>query len=116
MNKNGLPEYEDFILTFSEYQKAARYTAIYPSAAEIIYPALGLAGEAGEVANKVKKMIRDNKLDRAGVASELGDCMWYIASLATDLGLDLDDIAHDNLLKLYNRKINNTIQGSGDER
>jgi NTP pyrophosphatase (non-canonical NTP hydrolase) len=59
-------------------------TAIYPSTAAILYPALGLAGEAGEVANKVKKIIRDNAFDRGGIAAELGDCLWYIAALARD--------------------------------
>ena len=103
------------------YQKVAITTAIYPREQAIIYPTLGLTGEAGEVANKVKKIIRDgsNKNDDSMVSeikSEIGDCLWYIAVLASDIGVKLSDIASDNLEKLANRKKNNTIHGSGDTR
>ena len=103
------------------YQKVALTTAIYPREQAIIYPTLGLTGEAGEVANKVKKIIRDgsNKNDDSMVSeikSEIGDCLWYIAVLADDIGCKLSDIANANLIKLANRKEKGTIHGSGDKR
>jgi len=87
------------------YQKVALTTAIYPREQAIIYPTLGLTGEAGEVANKVKKIIRDgsNKNDDSMVSeikSEIGDCLWYIAVLADDIGCKLSDIGNINLIKL----------------
>ena len=101
---------------FRSYQLSASSTAIYPDNYKILYPALGLAGEAGEVANKVKKMIRDNNFDRQGIAAELGDVLWYVAALYRDLNLDLHDIAFQNLEKLYGRKARGTLGGSGDKR
>ena len=106
---------------FDMYQKVAKTTAIYPREQAIIYPTLGLTGEAGEVANKVKKIIRDgtdkNNEDMVqAISSEIGDCLWYIAVLADDIGFKLSDIANINLEKLANRKKNGTIQGSGDNR
>ena len=103
------------------YQKVALTTAIYPREQAIIYPTLGLTGEGGEVANKVKKIIRDgsNKNDNSMVSeikSEIGDCLWYIAVLADDIGCKLSDIANTNLIKLANRKEKGTIRGSGDKR
>ncbi len=103
------------------YQKVALTTAIYPREQAIIYPTLGLTGEAGEVANKVKKIIRDgsNSKDEGlvqAISSEIGDCLWYIAVLASDIGVKLSDIASDNLVKLEKRKEKGTIHGSGDDR
>ena len=103
------------------YQKVALTTAIYPREQAIIYPTLGLTGEAGEVANKVKKIIRDgsNKNDDSMVSeikSEIGDCLWYIAVLANDFNIKLSDIASANLEKLEKRKQKGTIHGSGDNR
>ena len=103
------------------YQKVALTTAIYPREQAIIYPTLGLTGEAGEVANKVKKIIRDgsNKNDDSMVSeikSEIGDCLWYIAVLANDFDIKLSDIASTNIEKLALRQKNNTIHGSGDDR
>ena len=103
------------------YQQVAKTTAIYPREQAIIYPTLGLTGEAGEVANKVKKIIRDgsNKNDEGLVqdlSAEIGDCLWYIAVLADDIGIKLSDIASSNLIKLENRKKKGTIHGSGDKR
>ena len=103
------------------YQQVAKTTAIYPREQAIIYPTLGLTGEAGEVANKVKKIIKDgsNKNDDRMVSeikSEIGDCLWYIAVLADDIGCKLSDIANLNLIKLANRKEKGTIHGSGDNR
>jgi len=103
------------------YQKVALTTAIYPREQAIIYPTLGLTGEAGEVANKVKKIIRDgsDKNDDSLVSeikSEIGDCLWYIAVLASDFNIKLSDIASSNLEKLEKRKQKGTIHGSGDDR
>ena len=103
------------------YQKVALTTAIYPREQAIIYPTLGLTGEAGEVANKVKKIIRDgsNSKDEklvSEIKSEIGDCLWYIAVLANDFNIKLSDIASTNLIKLENRKEKGTIRGSGDQR
>ena len=103
-------------MTLSSYQKVAASTAIYPTQHAITYPALGLAGEAGEVANKVKKIIRDGKLDKSSLGAEIGDCLWYIAALCRDLNLDLGEIAKANLEKLQDRKARGTLKGSGDKR
>ena len=103
------------------YQQVAKQTAIYPREQAIIYPTLGLTGEAGEVANKVKKIIRDddNKINKGlvqEISAEIGDCLWYISVLADDIGIKLSDIANANLIKLANRKKKGTIHGSGDTR
>ena len=103
------------------YQKVALTTAIYPREQAIIYPTLGLTGEAGEVANKVKKIIRDdgfknNEIMVQEISAEIGDCLWYISVLADDIGCKLSDIANTNLIKLENRKKKGTIKGSGDKR
>jgi NTP pyrophosphatase (non-canonical NTP hydrolase) len=103
------------------YQKVAKSTAIYPREQAIIYPTLGLTGEAGEVANKVKKIIRDgtNKNNEdlvQEISAEIGDCLWYISVLADDIGCKLSDIANNNLIKLAKRKEKGTIHGSGDNR
>ena len=103
------------------YQQVAKQTAIYPREQAIIYPTLGLTGEAGEVANKVKKIIRDgtNKNNEnlvQEISAEIGDCLWYISVLADDIGCKLSDIANANLVKLANRKKKGTIHGSGDKR
>ena len=108
-------------LTFDSYQKQAKETAIYPKSAGVMYPALGLTGEAGEVANKVKKIVREgyekSPADwREQIASELGDVLWYCAALASDLGLSLGKIATENANKLSSRKKRGTIGGSGDNR
>jgi len=103
------------------YQNVALTTAIYPREQAIIYPTLGLTGEAGEVANKVKKIIRDGSDSKdeklvSEIKAEIGDCLWYIAVLADDFDIKLSDIASTNIEKLANRKKNNTIHGSGDTR
>ena len=103
-------------MTFDEYQDKASATAIYKAEHQVIYPALGMAGEAGEVADKVKKILRDGNFDREGLAKEIGDVLWYIAALSRDLNLSLTDIAEGNLKKLYARKEKGTLQGSGDNR
>jgi NTP pyrophosphatase (non-canonical NTP hydrolase) len=109
-------------LDLSEYQQRSRETAVYPDAGEnLTYPALGLCGEAGEVAEKVKKAIRDDGGElteerREALAAELGDVLWYLAQLATEARLDLDAIAEENITKLLSRKERNVLQGSGDTR
>jgi len=108
--------YKNKDMSLNEYQNAAAKTAMYKTAHQILYPALGLAGEAGEVANKVKKMLRDNDFDRDAIVAEVGDVLWYIAALSRDLNVSLQDIALGNIEKLYGRKERGTLQGSGDTR
>ncbi|MHC4297948.1 MAG: nucleoside triphosphate pyrophosphohydrolase family protein [Planctomycetota bacterium] len=141
------------INTFDQYQEAAALTAIYPKDAGVLYPALGLAGEVGEVAakvadgppslprgflgeeelclrmaahageacNQVKKIIRDDDCDctpkrTAAIAKEIGGVLWYCAALATDLGLNLGDIARGNIEILVSRQERGTLKGDGDNR
>ena len=109
-------------LDFQLYQERCRATARYPDAgANPIYPTLGLCGEAGEVADKVKKVLRDRHGSFsseviADLQLELGDVLWYVAQLATELGLELEQIAQSNLDKLASRAARNVIEGSGDRR
>ena len=135
MSRTGLmPEHEQalqdevngwlerrYAMDFNSYQRIAKTTAIYPATHKILYPALGLAGEAGEVANKVKKLVRDGtsslpKEWKEQIGSEIGDVLWYCAVLADDLGISLGKIASENETKLQNRKNKGTLQGSGDTR
>lgn len=106
-------------MELNEYQQKALETAIYP--APIIYPALGMCGEAGEVADKVKKILRDNnseftKEKKAEIAKEIGDVLWYCATLSNDLGYCLDEIAEINYQKLHSRQLRGKLGGSGDNR
>jgi NTP pyrophosphatase (non-canonical NTP hydrolase) len=101
-------------LSLDEYQERVMTTAIYKD--KILYTALGLCGEAGEVAEKIKKWLRDGELDDIELAKELGDVMWYVAALSNDLGYDLSEIAEMNLIKLQSRKARGTLQGNGDNR
>ena len=103
------------MMYLSQYQKQAAETAIYPKDKALEYLALGLVGEAGEVANKIKKVIRDGTSPN-NVRDELGDVLWYLAMLSTELGYSLDTIADKNLWKLANRKTRNVLGGSGDNR
>ncbi len=109
-------------MEFNEYQKLSRQTAVYPAIGKgFVYPALGLAGESGEVVEKVKKLFRDqagevNDDNRQAIAKELGDVLWYLAQLATELELSLDQVAQDNLAKLFSRQERGQLHGSGDER
>lgn len=108
-------------MTLNEYQSGTLTTALYPREYAIVYPTLGLNGEAGEVAEKVKKTIRDNGGEfsdefRRAIAMELGDVMWYAATLANDLGFTLDEIAAMNLEKLRSRARRNCLNGNGDNR
>ncbi len=109
-------------MEFQDYQQQSRRTAVYPEAGRnFVYPALGLCGEAGEVAEKLKKVLRDqdgqlSETTRAAVAAELGDVLWYVAQLASELELDLGAIAQANLDKLASRQQRGVLQGSGDQR
>ena len=108
-------------MDFQDYQQKARETAIYPREYSVLYPTLGLCGEAGEVAEKIKKVIRDNggeltEFDRMNIRKELGDVLWYVAQICSDLDLRLESIAVANVEKLRLRKENGTISGSGDDR
>jgi NTP pyrophosphatase (non-canonical NTP hydrolase) len=97
-------------------------TAIYPNIGNnFIYPTLGLCGESGEVAEKVKKIIRDDngiisEEKKELLKKELGDILWYISNLASELNLSLDNIAITNIEKLLNRQKRNVLSGSGDNR
>jgi|TARA_B110000285_G_scaffold223367_1_gene278799 NTP pyrophosphatase (non-canonical NTP hydrolase) len=102
-------------MTFDEYQEFARSTAIYPEDCKVVYPTLGLCGEAGEVAEKIKKHMRDGRT-LVGVGLELGDVLWYISALADDLGVTLEEIAQANVAKLSSRMERNKITGDGDNR
>lgn len=133
-------------MTFDEYQEAAARTAIYPAEARVFYPALGLTGEMGEVAEKIaeecpdgsmpilhmaahagkvanqaKKILRDDgggltPERRFAIGKEIGGVLWYCAALATDLGLNLDDIATENVAILASRATRGTLKGDGDDR
>ena len=108
-----LNQYQQFALTYRQSTTCGD--------SKIIYPTLGLSGEAGEVADKVKKVIRDNDSHftdelKHQIALELGDVLWYVSALASDLGYDLEDIAELNLTKLADRQKRDAIHGSGDNR
>ncbi|MCW3031537.1 MAG: hypothetical protein JWM66_1670 [Solirubrobacterales bacterium] len=108
-------------MELSEYQRLSRSTARYPRKEALTYPALGLAGEAGEFADHAKKVIRDDGGEvtpqrREAMAKELGDVLWYVAQLASELGLELEQVAQDNLDKLLSRQRRGVLSGSGDER
>ncbi|BAL99939.1 MULTISPECIES: nucleoside triphosphate pyrophosphohydrolase family protein [Caldilinea] len=110
------------VTTLNEYQRASRRTwSLIHTDHPITYPTLGLVNEAGEVAGKVKKIFRDkggviSPEDREALKQELGDVLWYLAQIATELGLELDEVASANLSKLYDRLERGTIRGDGDAR
>lgn len=103
-----------------EYQTLAKSTAKYPKSEGVLYCALGLCGESGEVADKLKRVYRDHGGDlesqRVEIARELGDVLWYVATLADELGFDLEEIADMNLDKLKSRLARDVITGQGDNR
>ena len=112
----------DELYHFDLYQDAAESTAVYPDKGDnLYYPALGLAGEAGEVCEKIKKIMRDQKghfteENVEDIAKELGDVLWYIATIATELNMSLAAVAEDNMEKLRDRMERGVIKGSGDNR
>jgi len=107
---------------FDDYQKQCKKTAVYPKIGKnFSYPTIGLMGEAGEVANKIKKLIRDDKgkinnVRRDEIKAEIGDMMWYTAQLSTELGIKFSDVFKANLEKLASRQKRGTLHGSGDKR
>lgn len=117
-------------MELNKYQSEALTTAIYPKAWAILYPALGLAGEAGEVCDKIKKIIRDGGYENIDqfdglwvtgeqgkeIAKEIGDVFWYLSVLAYELGYSLEDIARINIDKLRDRQKRGVLCGSGDNR
>ena len=109
-------------MELNHYQERARLTALYPNVGENpIYPTLGLSGEAGEVADKVKKVIRDkggvfDNASTEAIMLELGDVLWYIAQLSSELGFSLDSVAEANLSKLSSRAARGKLGGDGDKR
>jgi len=110
------------VMTAEFYEMKAGQTAIFPKYKALEYLALGLTSEAGEVAGKVKKLIRDGEdvegfeLKKIAIASEIGDVLWYCAMMANEVGVPLNDIMKDNLKKLHGRKVRGTLHGSGDNR
>lgn len=103
-------------MKFNEYQKKTGETAVYPEENAVEYLALGLNGEAGEVAEKIKKSIRDDKELGDDLRDEIGDCLWYIARLLDELGYNMSEAADANIDKLFDRKERGQLQGSGDDR
>jgi NTP pyrophosphatase (non-canonical NTP hydrolase) len=117
-------------MNFNEYQEAALSTAVYGKAQEgvdgnLVYPAMGLAGEAGEYVDKVKKHWRNTQSMSAGnmdaqqkveFAKELGDVLWYLAVSAKELGFSLEQIAQMNIDKLRDRRARGVIKSQGDNR
>ncbi len=109
-------------MNFTEYQQKSRATAKYPIIGHgVIYPTLGLTNEAGEVSGKIKKVFRDkngivSEETRQAIKAELGDVLWYLAQVATELNLSLDEIAEYNIAKLLDRQARGKIRGDGDNR
>ncbi len=109
-------------MTFNEYQKKSRQTAMYPNIGKnFIYPTLGLCGESGEVAEKIKKILRDkngivDETTKQEIKKELGDVLWYLSQIASELDLSLEDVATENIKKLFSRLERGKIKGSGDNR
>lgn len=119
-------------VNFDDYQFSAIRTVAYPgfdTALGLLYTSLGLGNEAGEVLGKVKKLVRDDNGNmlitsqleitdekKAAIAAELGDTLWYLAMLATELNLSLNDIAYSNIEKLADRKHRGVLKGDGDKR
>jgi len=109
-------------MNFNDYQNKSRKTAKYPAIGHpVIYPALGLVNETGEVAGKIKKVFRDkggeiSEETRSALKAELGDVLWYVAQVCTELDLSLDEVAEYNIEKLYSRLERGTIRGDGDNR
>jgi NTP pyrophosphatase (non-canonical NTP hydrolase) len=109
-------------MNFTDYQTKSRATAKYPVIEHgVIYPTLGLVNEAGEVAGKIKKIFRDKdgvigEAEKEALKAELGDVLWYIAQVCSELNLSLDEVAEANIEKLLDRQARGKIQGDGDNR
>lgn len=109
-------------MNFEEYQKLAKRTAVCPLVGHsVVYPALGLAGEAGEAMNKIKKIFRDDNgvltdSRKKEISRELGDMLWYMAQVCTELDISLDKVAVANIEMLKSRQERNVLKGDGDNR
>jgi NTP pyrophosphatase (non-canonical NTP hydrolase) len=116
-------------MDFQEYQDKSKVTAIYPNFdAEVyhkhrnlIYTTFGLMGETGEVVEKIKKLFRDDageisEARKQELVKELGDVLWYVSQIATELGVSLEEVIQQNIEKIYSRKDRGVIQGDGDNR
>lgn len=108
-------------MNFKEYQDKIKVTAVYPANVRVLYPALGLAGETGEVCEKIKKVYRDNAgvftaEKVAEISKEMGDVLWYLQALCNDLGINMQDVADNNVTKLLSRLDRGVIHGNGDNR
>ena len=116
MTENIEPHKYDGMSDFDWFQDECMKTAIYPKKEALAYTALGLASEAGEYCSRIKKGIRDGDFDDIGAAAELGDCLWYVAASAQELGYSLEEIAQGVIKKLQDRKSRGVLSGSGDYR
>ena len=108
-------------MKLNEYQVEAYKTAVFPEGLWVVYPTIGLSGECGEVCEKVKKVFRDKngvfaEEDLQAISKEMGDVLWYLAAIASNLGISLDDVAEMNLKKLNSRMERGVLQGNGDDR
>lgn len=111
----------DAVKTFEDYEKIAMKNEVWPKEHHLIFPALGIAGEAGEVAEKVKKILRDkggkiDDTDKLEIVKELGDVLWYLTAMAHDLGYTLQEVAEENIQKIRSRRERDKIHGNGDNR
>jgi len=101
-------------MDFDQYQRKASETAIYPEENAVQFLSLGINGESGEVAEKVKKSVRDG--EELELEKELGDVLWYLSALASELDLSLEEIAEKNIEKIKDREERNLLKGEGDKR
>jgi NTP pyrophosphatase (non-canonical NTP hydrolase) len=115
---NQMPDFA----TFAAYQRESRKTwNEIPMNHPIVYPTLGLTNETGELAGKIKKIFRDKEgvigpQDREDLKKELGDILWYLTQICTELDLTLEEVAEANIEKLFSRLERGKIGGDGDER
>lgn len=117
---------------FDDYQAAACKTAVYPRSYKGTYPLLGLCNEVGELAGKCKKILRGDREgegltkwrvlteitpeEKEAITCEMGDVLWYLAVMASDMGIDLSDVALENIRKLRDRAARGVLKGDGDKR
>lgn len=118
---NDIDLTDDAVKTFEDYEKIAMANEVWPKQYRYMFPALGIAGEAGEVAEKVKKIIRDkdgkfNVTDELEIVKELGDVLWYLTAMAHDLGYTLLEVAEENIQKIKSRRERGKVHGEGDNR
>jgi NTP pyrophosphatase (non-canonical NTP hydrolase) len=104
--------YDEFTASLARYPKEQKD----PNVVEAMYCALGLVGEAGEASEKIKKWHRDGNIDKAAVALELGDVLYYLTRLANSMGFTLEEVTAMNVKKLTDRRERNVLKGSGDNR